>query len=494
MASSLESRASLSVRILSVVCPVHKAIFLGKGFEGLAQVAGLLTIKERRRLAENLKLVVDVDWAPKKQPKGGFLFINLAESGKAIDELRRSVQYSQEYEHDWLKSHISDLEPFLTNGTSVQDPSALKEPVRNLISVLVSETEAAMTAQEASIAEEQLKPQIAESTRKSLQEAITVWAEIAHTELRDDLESAFASRSWRKLAWWRLLWRVDDVDLIASDILRRTYLVNAEKGLIFVAGRMQEAGLLEKLQGPTPKKKQPLLVTQEEDIPNPKIDVPNPLSPHLDGPYSRIDTDHPWPRELSTSRVGLLRNTIPPLAARAQSSLLQALSTTTLTSALSSLFYFSSSTTTSYEAGVIAALGLTWSARRLQKQWEKAKSEWVLGVELEGKRNLDEVEKNCRLIVQENGRPQPDTAIEEERRKGRAAVVKVKEALARMDERGGNSQGDEQSSGRGVSVNASLWTYTISQVITSYLKFGFTCMSLSALDNNLGCLSSRSTT
>lgn len=440
----LDIRTSAAGRISSVAYPVHKTILFGKGFEGLREASRFSALVVDSEGPEMVKIVVDVDWAVGSQPEKSVFLVNVTQGEKAIKELRASIRHSTDYEHDWLGSHVSDVGLYLTAGTVAGPPSAMKPALRNLVSVLLADTEAAVTLQENEAERESAENVVSETnTRRSLHRAITSWAELAHTELRDELETVFSSRSWRKLAWWKLPWRIDDVEMIASEVLRRTYLINAEKGLIFVAGRMEEAGLLGQIPTSAGQQSKPLLYAHMEDIPTLSVSdlQPTPVSgsDSLDNPK---DTSQPaqsnplyrWPQDISAARLHLLQVTVPALTALAQRFFLSSISTTALTGALSSLVYLSAPTTTVYEAGVIVALGLTWSARRLQRQWEEARKDWMQGVELEGKRVLDAVEKRCRAIVSEAGQRKPDMAAAEERSKAKERVKRAREALAKMEE------------------------------------------------------------
>ena len=429
-------------RASTISYPVHKTILLGDGLGGLSQVAGLLTLVQTTSLQESVKLIVNVNWAADIPAEEDLLFVNMTRGEKAIKELRQSVQHSQDYEHDWLNSRISTIEPFLIGSSEAV--SSIKPALRNLVSVLLTNVETAINTEESDVEQREWQQTIArKDVRQSIENAITSWAELAHTELRDELEKVFASRSWRKLAWWKLLWRVDDVDIVASEVLRRTYLINAEKNLIFLSGRMQEAGLFGPIPAQKEKDSQPLVYADAEDIPGLSVqDVhPAPLRPldSLDGPkldaQQSIEPDptYRFPQSVIVSRLGLLQTTVPPLTALAQRYLLSSLSTTGLSAALSAFAYLSSSTTTLYEVGVILALGLTWSASRLQKQWELARTDWVQGVELEGKRVLDAVERTARHAVNTFGQTKANNAAIEDRSKAKEALEKAKEALANTD-------------------------------------------------------------
>ncbi|RDJ93213.1 hypothetical protein B4Q13_23445, partial [Lacticaseibacillus rhamnosus] len=45
------------------------------------------------------------------------------------------------------------------------------------------------------------------------------------------------------MGWWKLFWRVDDVSMIASDILNQRFLPEAQSEIIFLAGRIAQSGV-----------------------------------------------------------------------------------------------------------------------------------------------------------------------------------------------------------------------------------------------------------
>lgn len=81
----------------------------------------------------------------------------------------------------------------------------------------------------------------------------------------------------------------------------------------------------------------------------------------------------------------------------------------------------------------MAALGLTFSLRRMQKLWEGARDSWQGTVREEGRRTLKSTEDLVRLIIRskEQGKIKLDEGAVE-RRQTREAVKAVREALANM--------------------------------------------------------------
>jgi hypothetical protein len=261
-----------------------------------------------------------------------------------------------------------------------------------LIDSVLQNTSRALQAEQSRKLSVALSSKLSSAELDSLREGLSQWAERAHNELRDQLDIAFEGQRWRKLGWWKLFWRVDDVSMIASDILSQRFLTNAEKEIIYLAGRIEESGILKDISvtfskdwaykpvyeqpvesGPPPPTIQSLMGT-------PKDEVPVKSQPR------------PWPLHIPATRTFLSVETIPALQALAQKLLFQSLTTSTFTSALAGLVYVSTVSTSVYEAGAVAALGIVWSLKRMQRKWETARKFWEGEVREEGRKAVRGVE------------------------------------------------------------------------------------------------------
>jgi hypothetical protein len=220
---------------------------------------------------------------------------------------------------------------------------------------------------------------------------------------------------------------VDDVTMLATEILERRWLVSAEKSSIYLAGRMNQAGYPDELQQPLGHVV-PEATTLE-------------TAPTIENPRTDLSTDVrksiPWPEEIASARTELIADTVPPLQALAQRLILQTFSTTSISSALSALLYVSVSSFSVFEASAVAALGLTFSLRRMQKLWEGAREVWEGTAKEEGRLTLKRTEEVVRMIVKAEERRRAGLIVGEdegvkERREAREAVRKVREALERI--------------------------------------------------------------
>ena len=421
-------------RFSSATYPVHRALVYGESMKALASIAFIANRTGDDEEDNMVRGVVDGSWnalQPGTGQEGPISPVNLNLGEVAIDVFRKSIERSVEYEHTWFDSGMPGVSSWLTESTAVQ-PSVVKPPVRSLIQTICDSANQAVLDEEASELQQKKAATIPEATRSILGQGITIWAENAHTELRDGLHGAFTSKSWKKIKWWKLFWRVDDVGYITSDVLQRAWLVEAEKEMIWVSGRIHQSGLL----GPTK-----LRPTRAPNPDSQKKLGHHPPAPRLSEIVPRtslfevdegVPAQHPWPQDISLARSSLLSITVPPFQTLAQSQLLQTISTSVLASSISALLYVSVSTTSPYEVGTIAAVGIVYSLRRLQSRWDAAKREWGSRIREDGRRVLRNAEQTMREVVRDGGKPEVDEIGVRERRKAREAVGRVVETLEEM--------------------------------------------------------------
>jgi hypothetical protein len=274
---------------------------------------------------------------------------------------------------------------------------------------------------------------VSSSALESLRNDLNSWAQSAHTELRDQLDVAFEGRRWRKLGWWKLFWRVDDVLMIASDILSQRFLTEAEKEITFLAGKIAEAGVL-KASPDIQVSNWAYKPLPEPQAPTAIGSTPPPLrlKDVLDKPQDDTSTSfkqQPWPLQIPTARSYLTMDTVPALQALAQRLVVQTLTTSSFASAFAGLLYVSAFSSGLYEAGAVAAFGIVWSLRRMQKKWETARKFWEGEVREEGRKAVRAVEN----VVKEALAGPTKTTIEgaEELQQARNAVADAREALER---------------------------------------------------------------
>lgn len=426
--------------------PVHKTLVFSEGLQRLPTYTAIVSAKGAEK--EMIKGAINTPWSGLR-PVDDFDAVdavNIERAEAAIRTFRKSLGNSIEYEHAWFDSGFPTLSNWLLGGS--QPTSALVKPtIQRLVASLLSVTETRIAAEETERAQKIASTTIPPATRTSLSRLLSIWSENAHTELRDQLELAFDSPGWRKLAWWKLPWRVDDVAMITADILHRSWLTSAEKELIWIAGRVEQAGLYvpQPPIDPSPEDAEedadgePLQLRQaailSASVPEATTETINPHSALSEHGFPIRKTPEPFPQALTLARHALASTTAPSLQAISQRLLLYSLSTVFLTSTLSILMYISISTTSVYEAGSIAALGLVYSMRRLQKRWEDVRLSWTEGIREQGRIALRAIERNWSNLIKEGGRHETDNASLEERRKAREAVARVKSALSAAEEK-----------------------------------------------------------
>jgi len=423
-----------SARGLPVPYPVHKTLVFGEGIDS-AIAFGRFTSDNAGDLGDMVKLTIDLPAASEEtdpSTQTGSTPISLQVGTKALATFRESIQNSIAYERGWYRSGLPTLSNWLVYDLQPSEP--IKPAMKTLVSSIVDDVETKILQEDAAQIQKLTALPSNQDTSASIVNHLETWAEKSHTELRDELDTAFSARNWHKLAWWKLLWRVDDVTMIASEILERRWLVSAEKSSIYLAGRMNQAGFPDEVQklavNSIPE------ATTEETAPtaeNPRLDISTDVRKPL-----------PWPEHIAAARAELINDIVPPLQALAQRLILQTFSTTSLSSALSALLYVSVSSFSVFEASAVGVLGLTFSLRRMQKLWEGARESWQGTVREEGRRTLKGTEETVRFIIKNKENEDRGIVVEDEsvreRKEAREAVARVREALERMEK--GHGKGD----------------------------------------------------
>ncbi|KAI9725067.1 MAG: hypothetical protein M1812_000343 [Candelaria pacifica] len=426
----LEAPGSGPGRSSTIAYPVHMSLVYGQGIESgvtyARYTAGKTESESHRRL---LKVALDLpapENAPAQDTQCHISLVNVELANNALDKFRESLDNAVAYEHGWLRSGMPALTAWLSEGTQATD-SAAKPAVKNLISSILNDTTARIVSEDAQRSQDIVKSSVSDETRESLGSSLKTWAENAHTELRDQLDIAFHGNRWRKLRWWKLFWRVDDVGMIASELLERRWLVEAEKEIIWVSGRISEA---------MNKTNSRLSTSMKRPTSEPRIGS-TPPPPEVSDLAKQIPSDSQmqvpvhrlWPLDISIARMNLSTATVPLIETLAMTLVPETLATTVFTSALSGLLYFSISTTSIYEVGAIAALGFVWSMRRLQRKWEAARMAWEGEVREEGRRVLRETEMAVGVEIRDTGRPKSVVEGEDDRRAASEAVERARQAL-----------------------------------------------------------------
>lgn len=423
---TMEIPTSGSGRYTPITTPVHKSLIVSQGIVGASSLISSHLTTERDIIGSAVDVRVGEDDDPTSLP---FQIINVDLGNTALSSFRQSVNNALDYEHSWFASGIPEILEWLKSGSSATE-GTMKKPVQKLVESLLESTNAAIQAEQARQLSAALNSRVSSSQLDSLKSDLSKWAESAHTELLDHLDIAFNGHKWRKLGWWKLFWRVDDVSMIASSILARRFLVDAEKEAIFLAGRIEEAGVFKNTPDPNVRHwaYKPL---KEEELAEPKLGS-EPVVPRMkdlvlleDG--ERGLKNQNWPLHIPSTRRYLDGETVPALQALAQKLVLQTLTTSSLFSALGGLTYVSSMSTSFYEAGAVTALGVVWALRRMQGKWEAARKFWEGEVREEGRKAVRGVEGVIGGVLKASG--ESVIVADPELEKAKVMVKRAEDAL-----------------------------------------------------------------
>ncbi|KAL8826771.1 MAG: hypothetical protein Q9191_003595, partial [Dirinaria sp. TL-2023a] len=239
---NLELAPSPTARYAVVTNAMHKALVYSEGLQNLPVYTPVIEAEGAEK--EMVKGAINIrDSGPHVPEEASpIVQINIERAEAALQTIRNSLDNSIDYEQLWFSSGLPALSSWLQEGTA-SDQSAIKPTVQRLIESLLSITDARIRTAETEHLQRLASTAITPTTRSNLSALLAQWSENAHTELRDQLDVTFDSPSWRKLAWWKLPWRVDDVAMIAADVLQRSFLTRAEKELAWLVGRIEQAGL-----------------------------------------------------------------------------------------------------------------------------------------------------------------------------------------------------------------------------------------------------------
>lgn len=376
-------------RFSPIRTPVHKTVLVADGIMGVPSVGGLPPNEEDGAIFSAVNLP---GYQPEADAAVPFLPVDVAQATKGVSLFRQSPAHGMDYERLWSQSRVSGLSSWVKTGTA-SHPGTTKPVVRSLIASVIQNT---TTALETSPAQTAVPAANADVSKVALRRGLADWAQSAHGELRDKLDLAFTGRRWRKLNWWKLFWRVDDVGTLTSDIVTRDFLPTAERRLVFLAGQVASSGG--------------------------EVSYPQPTSL-----VSKSEGDQRWPTHIAFTKRYLLEETVPALQALAQKLVLQAASTTGLTGSLAGLLFVSGWSTNLFEAGAVAALGAVWSLWRLQGKWEAARGFWEGEVREEGRKAVRGAERSM-------GEALEGEAVKEgaEEQRARELVAKARDALERL--------------------------------------------------------------
>lgn len=412
-------------RFTPITTPVHKALLVTEGIMGAASVAPLPILENRGAVLAAVDLPGYATIHRGSDNDITFQPIDVAAARKGVHLIRENLGNAMDYEKLWHQSNLPALKSWLKTGVqavedAAGDTKATKPALLELVASLLENTASAIQREEDARLGGLLSSEVAAPGRATLSRALAAWSQSAHEELQQQLDLAFSGRRWRKLGWWKLFWRVDDVGMLTNEMLSQRFLPGAERELVYLAGRIHGTSAA---GGPYSD----LVYVQ----PTPESES-EPALPS-EGASSGTQMQTKWPTHIAFTRRYLHAETVPALQALAQRLVLEASSTSFLTSSLAGLLYVSSSVSSLYEAGAVAALGIVWSLRRLQKKWEAARSFWEGEVREEGRKAVRGAEASVADALERAARATGEAGEGgREREAARELVDRAADALARM--------------------------------------------------------------
>jgi hypothetical protein len=453
--------------------PVHRALIVAEGISG-AIAYGKLPPGCVNGETVNAALSIPLRPAPAPVATSGEAeapdnSIDIDLASHSISIFRADKANGAQFSKEWQASRVPIVTTWLkraVDNSTTED--GLKPAVRGLIEVLLSSAERAVKVAESRATKTSAASNVPDTIRNTLRQATATWSEEAHGDLSVNLDTALDSTAWRKTAWWRLFWRIDEVSLSASEILVRSWLIEAEQTLAFLSGRMLQAGVasaadMRGVQGAisssstdpsVPTKKLSSLLnethqaiigeynsTKETSKPQGTVAEVLNFAPML----ARVQKESglnplfnpPWPQSIGVARQQMLHELVPALHRKAQGLLVNVLSLMGGSGVLAGTVFAASSGTALYEAGAVAALGFVWSLRRLQVRWGRERKGFSETVRENGRRVLLDVEEQLRGLIENGGRLKVDGTSEREWREARKALKAAREALEKLSKKDG---------------------------------------------------------
>lgn len=414
-------------RYTYVSTPVHKTLLVAQGLLGAVSI---LKYPMKGIDSRVIASAIDIDIKNPEDRESPILshFINLRLASQALESLRKSTSNSSSYEKSWFASGLPEIQKWLQKGTE-PTKTVMKLSLFKLIESLLRDASKEIEKEQASKLDMLISRKASKTDISRLKKELQNWAFQAHTELRDHLDKAFRSRNWHKLSWWKLFWRVDDVSVIASDILNQNFLANAEQEAIFLAGRIKERKI-SIIQHSTVSNSWIREPVQNELRKRRIWDGPQPPQPIDFIPSHEYASQlalkcQPWSQEISMARLYLLQHTVSALQSLAQRLVFQTITISSLATAFSSLVYISSISIGVYEGGTVAAVGIVVSLRMMQEKWEKARRRWEGDVREEGIRALRIIERKFSNKLKD----EPLIQESEEDKRAKAAIQAAEDAL-----------------------------------------------------------------
>lgn len=417
LSPAVDIPTSSSGRLTPVRFPVHKSVLLANGFRELLQIFQLLSATDLKSQGDHksIECVFNTEGSLVALESESVVAVNFSKANQGLEMIRKDLTKAPDFEHHWLASGLDSLVEKLSLGDN-DNKQQLSPLLKNLIQSTLGEASSAIASQAYQSSQIIKSNSISEVTRVQLQDLLSSFCIRAHAELQSGIEAACSSVSWKKLAWYKLFWRVDDVPLIVSDLVERYWLPQSERAICELTGRLIQAGL----SPDSPSTPSPALIKPSMS------DLMESRGLFWDLRSSLSAT------KISDARRALTLLSSSDLTTKAQSSLAKMLAFSGGSAVFATLSYVSSPFTEFYESGAVLAFGLVFALRKLQIDWESYRRHWRQRLFEAGSDTLKEVENQMRRLINNGGKASEDVIDTQLRAKARDAVDSAQEALKRL--------------------------------------------------------------
>ncbi|KEF54624.1 uncharacterized protein A1O9_09066 [Exophiala aquamarina CBS 119918] len=423
--------------------PVHSSLLVTQGLDEMVLAAELLAstnfvTKEDRDL---VRLIVNLENI-KQQAPGTVLIVDATQAEEGLAAIRRSVAEARSYEHKWVGSGLPELSNWLTLSSASQSNESIPRPLRNLISSIISHATRNLSSEAMLEARSSQARSLSPATQAQLETSIEEFSRNAHQELQSGLASAWSSRNWRKLAWYKLFWRVDDVGLIITDLVTNAWLPRTERAVYELSGRLSQAGVspidisaAPPSQGRIATSTEPTSVLQAQSslATDPAVE---PVIVNTTGTAELRLSPTPQPSPLSSSishtRAQQIERAILGLTSTAQQIVLKTLSLSGISAGLSALTYLSLTSGSMYEAGTVVALGTAYALWRMQGDWHTATKALEEDLLDEGRTVIQRIVGGMHRLVENGSRVGEDSVEVQTRLEAEQAVAKARDELSKL--------------------------------------------------------------
>jgi len=444
LSPAVSTPTTASGRHTTINQPVHKSLLVAEDLNELVGVAQLLASAKfnSRSEAQMVDVLVNLEGATGRQIEQTMV-VDAQKAEAGLNAIRSSLEKAITYEHNWLDSGMPVLSKWLTLA-SANGSVGLSVPVKNLITSLLDNASSSIEAQKREAARSAESNSITEHTRETLETAITNFSYLAHAELQSGLATAWSSRNWRKLVWYKLFWRVDDVSLILTDLISNAWLPRTEKAVYEISGRLLQAGIPPSgfevpaqvkamaVQESAAASRETIAVAGVTDVGTSTI-TPISTSGQDDIVRQQSRLDPPsLATAISTARQALMSRAITELTFSAQQIVLKTLTISGLSAGLSSLCFFSITIGSIYESATIVALGTAYALRKMQSDWQTQCKALEDGLLDGGRTVLRQTEERMRELVKDGGKVIEDDVEIRTRNEASEAVEKAKQALKKL--------------------------------------------------------------